>query len=1006
MNKTSLSLASYWRNSLADSELGKGAWGNGENIDAVARPDDELRLGLLDSQVTEDFFKSEKPDTETVEIAFYPLVFRLKTEHGSGKQFAMPKVLAPVVAKALLKRDGTIVPLPKIFIARDVLEPIDKNVFSIGHIDDLDIFLTNRQCPVPSNVLCLFDLEEPDYTLDQDIDKSPSNLNLIWKQILGDCTEMLDAVSAEQLLVDSGYLKSAEWYVKKAGSGESPGRKITSLYDHMRQANPDVPLFDTYASLQISPPEPCLERKTSFTKHVGHSSNIHPLADAQRDSINHLLSAEDGEILAVNGPPGTGKTTLLLSIVSSMWVDAAIKGQQPPVIVASSTNNQAVTNIIDAFKRDFANGEGDLAGRWIPKINSFGMYLSSRAKRTQNGNKYITEDFLHEMESFQFIEEARSFYLESARKAFPDLVAPSVHNVVNKLHALLIQEHKKLTDIEGAYTALDSIRVRIAKNLGANPWDKVDKLEKAYGESKKRHAYLENAYISLIEHIGNEPFWYELLDFLPPVSKKRGIKASMLIKQILKGIPASKVWENVDELKTLLATQIDSLKTAKENAGKRVRYAQKMMQDLKLAEKNLDQQLSLLSDDINDPFGQSTPKTIHEANTKADTKIRFNLFKIAIHYWEGRWLLAVDGNDEDLLDLRGKKGKQVIEDKWRRRMMLTPCAVSTFYMLPGEMRYIKHEGEYVSDYLYNFIDLLIVDEAGQVLPEVAGANFSLAKRALVIGDVHQIEPIWNIPRSVDIGNLIHHGGLPSSFIEEDLKFFEGLGKTSSSGNVMTIAQSVSRYHYDLEMPRGMFLYEHRRCYDELVAFCNALCYKNKLLPMRGPRKKNSDQLPALGYMDIPGLCKTKASGTRYNTTEANAIALWVNQNKAELEDKYEKPINEIIGIVTPFAGQVDTIRSTLRKIGVDTNSENGMTIGTVHSLQGAERNIIIFSPTYTKDNDGKFIDASPSMLNVAVSRAKDSFLVFGDMRVFSDKGPKTPRGLLHSFLTKSENNKI
>jgi hypothetical protein len=1006
MNKTSLSLASYWRNSLADSELGKGAWGNGESIDAVSRPEDELRLGLLDSQVTEDFFKSEKSETETVEIALYPLVFRLKTEHGSGKQFAMPKVLAPVVAKALLKRDGTIVPLPKIFIARDVLEPIDKNVFSIGHIDNLDVFLTNHQCPVPSNILCLFDLEEPDHTLDEIIDKSPSNLNAIWEQMLGYCSSMLDAVSSEKLLLDSGYLKSTEWYIKKSGAGESPGRKIVSLYDTLRTVDPEVPLFDTYASLEISPAEPCLERQASFSRHVGHSSDVYPLADAQRDSINHLLAAEEGEILAVNGPPGTGKTTLLLSIVSSLWVDAAIKGEQPPVIVASSTNNQAVTNIIDAFKRDFAVGTGDFAERWIPKINSYGMYLSSRAKRSQSGKKYISDDFLHEMESFQFIEEARSFYLESARRAFPDLVAPSVHNVVNKLHALLIAEHQKLKDIESAYGAVDLIKGRIAKNLGSNPWDKIDKLENAFNESKKRQSYLEKAYLSLITHIGNEPFWYELLDFLPPVSKKRGIRASILIKQILKGIPAHKVWENVDELKALLDAQVQSLKTASDNAGKRLRYAQKMMHDVKAAEKNLEQKLSILSDDEADPFTPNTPKNIHEANIKADTKIRFKCFQLAARYWEGRWVQSVDGFDDDLLNERGKKGKEVIEDRWRRRMMLTPCAVSTLFMLPGEMRFIRHEGSYVSDYLFNFVDLLIIDEAGQVLPEVAGASFSLAKRALIVGDVKQIEPIWSIPRSVDIGNLIHHGGLPASFIEDDLKFLEGLGKTSSSGNVMSIAQSVSRYHYDPELPRGMFLYHHRRSYDEIVAFSNAICYKNKLIPMRGPRKKNADLLPAMGYMDIAGLCKTKASGTRYNTTEANAIALWINQNKAELEDRYEKPITEIIGIVTPFAGQVDTLRSTLRKIGVDTNSDAAMTIGTVHSLQGAERDIIIFSPTYSKDNDGKFIDASPSMLNVAVSRARDSFLVFGDMRVFSDKGPKTPRGLLYSFLTKSEANRI
>jgi hypothetical protein len=1004
MKKTTLSLASYWRNSLADSELGKGAWGNGESIDAVSRPEDELKLGLLDDQVTEDFFKSEKPDAETVEIAIYPLVYRLKTEHGSGKQFAMPKVLAPVVAKAILKRDGTIVPLPKIFIARDVLEPIDKNVFSIGHIDQLDIYLTNCQCPVPSNILCLYGLEEPDHTLDQVLDKSPSHLNAIWEKTLAYCAEMLDAVCVERPITDSGYLKSAEWYVKKVGSGESPSKRVINLYDHLRQADPHVPLLDTYASFEINPAIPCLPRESSFSRHLGHSSDAYPLADAQRDALNHLLASEEGEILAVNGPPGTGKTTLLLSVVSSMWVDAAIKGGQPPVIVASSANNQAVTNIIDAFKRDFSSGSGVFAGRWIPKINSFGMYISSKAKKTQNGNKYISDEFLHEMESFQFIEEARSHYLDCARLAFPDLVAPSVQNVVNKLHALLLEEHKKLVDIDKAYAALDAIRLRIQKDLGANPWDKIDKLDKTHAEAKKRHDFLEQTYLSLINHIGNEPFWFELFDFLPPVSRKRGIKASILVKKMLKGIPADKVWENVDELKALLVEKIAALKVSTDNTAKRARYAHKLMRDVKLAEKALDGKLQALARDDDDH--RAAPGNIHDANTRADTRIRFHMFLLAGKYWEGRWLLAVDGNDDELLDVRGKHGRQVVEDRWRRRMMLTPCAVSTFFMLPGALRYIQHEGEFTSGWMYSFVDLLIVDEAGQVLPEVAGASFALAKRALVIGDVRQIEPIWSIPRSVDIGNLIHHGGLPESFIEDDLKWLESLGKTSSSGNVMTIAQSVSRYHYDEEMPRGMFLYSHRRCYNEIVSFCNALCYKNKLIPMRGTRKDEPGSLPAMGYIDVLGQCKTKASGTRYNYPEANAIALWINENKPALEEKYGKSINEIIGIVTPFSGQVDMIRSTLKKVGIDTTSENGMTIGTVHSLQGAERDIVLFSPTYTKDNDGKFIDASPSMLNVAVSRAKDTFLVIGDMRAFMDKGPKTPRGLLYSFLTRSPANKL
>ncbi len=85
-------------------------------------------------------------------------------------------------------------------------------------------------------------------------------------------------------------------------------------------------------------------------------------------------------------------------------------------------------------------------------------------------------------------------------------------------------------------------------------------------------------------------------------------------------------------------------------------------------------------------------------------------------------------------------------------------------------------------------------------------------------------------------------------------------------------------------------------------------------------------------------------------------------------------------------------------MGIRTEGFGAITIGTVHALQGAERPIVLFSPVYTKGADGGFIDISPSMLNVATSRAKDSFLVFGDMDLFSTALPDTPRALLGKFL--------
>lgn len=121
-----------------------------------------------------------------------------------------------------------------------------------------------------------------------------------------------------------------------------------------------------------------------------------------------------------------------------------------------------------------------------------------------------------------------------------------------------------------------------------------------------------------------------------------------------------------------------------------------------------------------------------EFDRAADRFVRFRLFLLATHYWEGRWLLAMEKALPELQKVRqsgrGGNDRSIVEPMWSRRMMLTPCAVSTFATLPRKMMCRDNaSGSYRTEYLFNHIDLLIVDEAGQVLPEVAGPSFALAK---------------------------------------------------------------------------------------------------------------------------------------------------------------------------------------------------------------------------------------------------------------------------------------
>lgn len=319
------------------------------------------------------------------------------------------------------------------------------------------------------------------------------------------------------------------------------------------------------------------------------------------------------------------------------------------------------------------------------------------------------------------------------------------------------------------------------------------------------------------------------------------------------------------------------------------------------------------------------------------------------------------------------------------------------------MTHSVYEGpkQYRQEYLENEIDLLIIDEAGQVAPEVAGASFALAKRALVIGDVHQIQPVSTQVEAVDVGNLRHQGVLGAV---EDYEELRETGRSVVDGSVMRIAQLASRYRYLEEAEPGMFLQEHRRCLKAIIDYCNDLCYRGMLLPKRDTPPKDP-AWPPFSHVHVDGRVESPPAGSRINRQEAETLAEWLATHRGSLEERHGTSLGEIVGVVTPFKAQARLIQEACRARDIPVaGDESAVTVGTVHALQGAERPVILFSAVYSRHDDGGFIDRDPSMLNVAVSRAKDSFMVFGDMDVIAGAVPGSPRHLLGRYLFADEDN--
>lgn len=368
---------------------------------------------------------------------------------------------------------------------------------------------------------------------------------------------------------------------------------------------------------------------------------------------------------------------------------------------------------------------------------------------------------------------------------------------------------------------------------------------------------------------------------------------------------------------------------------------------------------------------------IEQVNNSLD-KVRYAEFWLSVHYYEVRWLIE----ENPITDKqKGKTFENVLDKMYHRIAMLAPCLVMTCFKLPQQFwAYDNNDKKHY--FMYDYADLLIVDEAGQISPEIGMPAFALAKKAVVVGDECQIPPVWGNQKAVDVAMAIGNNVIPD---KEQFCELEKNGMNCSQSSIMKIASLSCPFE---KYGKGLFLSEHRRCYNEIIQYCNDLVYNGNLEPLRGYAENNKNNalsgvIPPMGHKQIETVHSKRVEGSRENPEEARVIVEWIKRNYDVIVHKYkeiekDEEVDErnIIGIITPFKRQSIVIRQFINK-QLPEISRN-ISVGTVHTFQGAERKIIIFSSVYGSEDGCYFIDVNKSLMNVAVSRAKDSFLVFGD----------------------------
>ncbi|MEE1296443.1 MAG: AAA domain-containing protein, partial [Bifidobacterium sp.] len=198
---------------------------------------------------------------------------------------------------------------------------------------------------------------------------------------------------------------------------------------------------------------------------------------------------------------------------------------------------------------------------------------------------------------------------------------------------------------------------------------------------------------------------------------------------------------------------------------------------------------------------------------------------------------------------------------------------------------------------------------------------------------------------------------------------------------------------------GLFLSEHYRCVPEIIGYCNQLMYDGRLVlccPSDGWQERLGSIVPApLSYVVVPGSASVTVGTSRRNDAEAAAIAQWIAEHGAQVVDAYRasdgkaKPLKDLLAVVTPFRAQAAAIASAVRS-RVPGDLADGLVIGTAHKLQGAQRKVVLYSSVYGgADQAAAFVELNPNLMNVAVSRAEDAFVMFCAVQRLHDTGRVT-----------------
>lgn len=735
------------------------------------------------------------------------------------------------------------------------------------------------------------------------------------------------------------------------------------------------------------------------------SSPAYALYSAQLGAVSHSISSlsKAPGLIGINGPPGTGKTTLLKDIIADIVVERAKKlltGAEPFLrlpgkristqdfnfyhftinenvfkdigIVVASNNNTAVENIskelpakkeidpifkeaayLKDFSRDLIEGEtwgslaaalGNAKNKTAFKNNFWWGNETGAGFRDFLLKLYNNEEGADHSVAMKIAFDKEAKELNKLLKEF-ELFKKDV-SAFHQMLSTHIDDRKNRRVLE---ENINKLRGELAEQTALNK-----NLRERLAEIKRE---IKNSHKSLEFHLLTKPsfFWFKKL--FGCRSYKEWLRPhKSFVADLEKRTKEGNIVEQ-DSNESLQKVNIVLRQIRKEEAlldELKNRMASYISLKRKLTEKYTIDESNIPDANIFLQF-RTRQEEIHKMNPWSSRSInilRSQIFLKSLRVHE----LAIFSNPKPffnnlnlfmaMLDGRAEVSESLTTSLWRTFFFCIPVVSTSLASVSRLFKNLQQES----------IAWLLIDEAGQATPQSIAGIVNRAKRSIIIGDPNQIPPVVTLPEK-----LIHLLNAPYKL--DDIWF-------PSKSSAQELADRVSLQGSQIGLTEesiwtGFPLRTHRRCDNPMFDLANDIAYAGQMVKAKKDEPYNCLLGPS-GWFNI--------NGTTVKNKQVVLEEIEILRDKLEMLNSHQGDVY----VISPFKSVANECRELARSIGSKAKC------GTIHTFQGREADIVFLVLGSDPASPGSrlWASATPNMLSVALTRAKHRFYVIGNRKLW------------------------